>query len=71
VPTWQFDSHCNPDGSVIIPADVAAQLQPSDALRVVISTDQDPEAAEWQRMTAEQFLEGYVPGDEIYDLLVV
>lgn len=69
MPTWQFESHFNPDGSVILPPDVAAQLRPDDALRVIISTDQDIETAEWQRITAEQFLQGYGPGDEIYDQL--
>jgi hypothetical protein len=69
MPIFQFDSHYKPDGSVIVPPDVAAQLRPDDALRVIISTDQDAEAAEWQRMSAEQFLQGYGPGDEVYDQL--
>jgi hypothetical protein len=69
MPTWQFDSHLNPDGSVVIPPDVAVFLQPDDPLRVIISTDQNTEAGEWQRMAAAQFLQGYGPGDEIYDQL--
>lgn len=69
MPIWQFDSHFNSDGSVIVPPDVAAQLQPDHAIRVIISTDQDPETVEWQQMTTEQFLQGYGPGDEIYDQL--
>lgn len=69
MPIWQFDSHLNPDGSVVIPPDVAAYLQPDDALHVVISTDQDKEVAEWRRVAAEQFLQGYGLGDDIYDQL--
>jgi hypothetical protein len=67
MPTWQFDSYLNSDGSVIIPQDVAAQLQPKEPVRVILSTDE--ETADWQKLSAEQFLAGYGSGDEIYDQL--
>jgi hypothetical protein len=67
MPTWQFDSHLTPEGSVVIPPDVVAQMHPQDAVKVILTTDE--ESIDWQRMTAEQFLQGYDPGDEIYDKL--
>lgn len=67
MPTWQFDSHLTPDGSVVIPPDVAAQLHPQDALKVILSTD--AEAVDWQQLSAEQFFKGYGQGDDIYDQL--
>ncbi|QEG34633.1 hypothetical protein [Bythopirellula goksoeyrii] len=69
MPTWQFDTQFQSDGSLVVPPDVAAQLHPEDALRVVISTENDEEDAQWQRLVTEQFLKGYGPGDDIYDEL--
>jgi hypothetical protein len=53
---------------VTIPSEVAKQLPPDSEVRVVLMTG-DSEEPDWDRLTAEQFLEGYAPGDEIYDAL--
>jgi hypothetical protein len=67
MPTWQFDSHLNPNQTVSIPPEVASQLNPDSPVHVVLMTGATSEDADWQRLTAEQFLQGYAPGDAIYD----
>ena len=67
--TWQFDTNLNPDRTLTVPADVAAQLDPNTTVHVVLMTGDAAEEADWHRLAAEQFLEGYGPGDEIYDQL--
>jgi hypothetical protein len=49
-----------------IPKDAAVRLPKTGKARVIILTDESDEA-EWSRLTAEQFLNGYAPGDAIYD----
>jgi hypothetical protein len=69
MPTWQFDSQLNPNQTVSIPPEVASQLDPDSPVHVVLMTSAGSEDAVWQRLTTEQFLQGYGPGDEIYDNL--
>jgi hypothetical protein len=66
--TWQFSTHLNRNETVTSPSEVAKQLPPDSEVRVVLMTG-DSEEPDWDRLTAEQFLEGYAPGDEIYDAL--
>ena len=69
MPTWQFDSHLNPDHTLSVPPEVAAQLQPEETIHVVFVSGESTEEADWQRLATEQFLQGYAPGDDIYDQL--
>lgn len=69
MPTWQFDSHLNPNQTLSIPPEVANELRENSQIHVVLMTNADDENADWQRLAAEQFLEGYDSGDEIYDNL--
>ena len=66
---WEFQSHLNSNNTIAIPQDVASQLQPSEPVRVVLVTGEKTDDGEWNRMTAEQFLKGYAPGDDVYDQL--
>jgi len=66
---WQFDTNLNPDHTLRVPPDVAAQLDPNVPVHVVLISGDADEEANWQRLAAEQFLQGYGPGDEIYDRL--
>jgi hypothetical protein len=66
--TWQFQTQVNADRTVNLPPDVAAHLGANEPVHVVLITG-DPEESDWRRLTAEQFLAGYGPGDEIYDRL--
>jgi mRNA interferase MazF len=38
-------------------------------VHVVLMTGDTEEEADWQRLAAEQFFQGYAPGDDIYDQL--
>jgi len=67
--TWQFETNLNPDRTLTVPPDVAAQLGPDTTVHVVLFTGDAAEEADWQRLAAEQFFQGYAPGDDIYDQL--
>jgi hypothetical protein len=67
MPAWQFQTHLNPNQTVTVPPEVAAQLHSDETVQVVIVSGQPDEDTDWQRLAAEQFLHGYAPGDEIYD----
>ncbi len=69
MPTWQFETHLNPNQTVTVPPDVVAQLGPDATVHVVLMAADPNEDADWQRLATEQFLQGYAPGDEIYDQL--
>ena len=62
----EFTTELSSASVLTIPKDVAAQLPKVGKARVIILTD-DSDDAEWSRLTAEQFLNGYAPGDAIYD----
>jgi hypothetical protein len=68
MPTWQFQTHLNPNQTVTIPPEVAIQLPPESEVHVVLVTGENDDA-DWEHLAAEQFLEGYAPGDDIYDQL--
>jgi hypothetical protein len=38
MPTWQFQSHLNPNQTVTLPPDVAARLTPDSTVQVVLMT---------------------------------
>jgi hypothetical protein len=70
--TLEFEATLNPDDSLTVPAEVAAQLQKAQPLRVILVVPEPHEdEREWARLTAEQFLGGYDEGDAIYDELPV
>jgi hypothetical protein len=66
---FEFVSPVNADGTLSIPAAVAAQLQPQQPVRVLLLVAEAEEEGEWARLTAEQFFKGYDDGDAIYDSL--
>ncbi len=68
MPSWQFQRHINPNLTVSIPPEVASHLPPDSEVQIVLTTRSGDDAA-WEHLTAEQFLEGYAPGDAIYDQL--
>jgi len=68
--TLEFEASLNPDDSLTVPAEVAAQLKQAQPLRVIVVVPEpDDDEREWSRLTAEQFLAGYDEGDAIYDEL--
>lgn len=69
MPTWQFQTHLNPNQTVSIPPNVANQLEPQAAVHIVLMTGNPNDDADWQKLAAEQFLLGYAPSDDVYDRL--
>ena len=72
MPAWQFQTHLNPNQTVTIPPEIVAQLRPDETVQVVLKTtkgNEDDEDKDWQQFAAEQFLNGYATGDDIYDQL--
>ena len=68
--TLEFEATMNPDDSLTVPAEVAAQIQMAQPLRVILVVPEpDDDEREWARLSAEQFLAGYDEGDAIYDEL--
>jgi hypothetical protein len=69
MPAWHFETHLNPNHTVTVPPNVAAQLGLEATVHVVLMTADAIENANWQRLATEQFFQGYAPGDDIYDQL--
>ena len=69
MPTWQFDTQLNPNQTVTVPPDVAAQLSPDATVHVLLMAADQSQDADWLRLATEQFFQGYAPGDDIYDQL--
>ncbi len=65
----EFQTHINPDATLSVPPEVARQLPPEQPLRVLLLVADDAEAGEWERLAAEEFLQGYAESDSIYDQL--
>ena len=71
MPTWQFTGHLNPDHTVSVPPEVAAQMPVDEIVHVVLVTGAVNGDAEWRQLAADQFLQGYGPGDDVYDQIPI
>jgi len=67
VKALEFQAHLNPDRTVTVPAELAAQLSPEESVRVILLVEEADEGQAWSRLSTEQFLKGYDDGDAIYD----
>jgi hypothetical protein len=67
--TLEFRASLNPDHTLTVPTELAAQLRPEQSVRVILLVPEVGEDQEWARLTAEQFVRGYADGDAIYDEL--
>ena len=65
----EFDAVLNPDRTLAVPEEVAAQVRPGEKVRVVLVVPEAAEDREWAELTADQFLKGYAEGDAVYDQL--
>jgi hypothetical protein len=65
----EFQAALNPDCTLTVPADIAAQVQREQSLRVILLVPDSTEDKDWAHLTAEQFLKGYADSDAIYDEL--
>ena len=64
----EFWATVNPDQTLTLPPEVAAKIEREQRLRVILIVP-DADDRTWERLTADQFLNGYAPGDAIYDEL--
>ena len=64
----EFISEISGQGKLSVPPQLAENLPHATRMRVIVlfpsNETNDPD---WSRLTAEQFLNGYAPGDAIYD----
>jgi hypothetical protein len=65
----EFLTPINPDSTLTVPSEIAAQLPQGLAVRVLLLLPEDNENQEWAKLTAEQFLQGYAASDRLYDSL--
>ncbi len=65
----EFQTQIPPDGTLKLPADIAAQIPDDDQVRVVLLVGDSSEDDDWKQLTADRFLAGYSPSDDIYDAL--
>jgi len=65
----EFEAQVNPDHTLAIPTSIAAEIPSGKPVRILILVPDSSEDAEWERLTAEQFLKGYADSDAIYDQL--
>jgi hypothetical protein len=65
----EFISEVTKDGEVRIPSALAATVPQATKVRVILlfPDEKSGEEADWSRLTAQQFLDGYAPEDAIYD----
>ncbi len=64
----EFMSEITKQGELPVPRHLAKNLPPAKKVRVIVLFPSDEnEDADWSRLTAEQFLAGYAPGDAVYD----
>ncbi len=67
--TLEFRASLNPDHTLTVPTELAAQLRPEEPVRVILVVPEVERGGEWGCLTAEQFLKGYADSDAIYDEL--
>ena len=65
----EFRAVLDEDNSLKVPPEIAAQIRGEGAVRVIVVVPDADEDRAWAQITAEEFLEGYAPGDAIYDEL--
>jgi hypothetical protein len=68
----EFRASLNPDGTVNVPRDMAAQLQNVPSFRVLVlvpsdTSTPDEEENAWARLTESEFFRGYAASDSVYD----
>lgn len=67
--TLEFRASLNPDHTLTVPPEVAAQLHAEQPVQVILLLSESDEDRAWGHLAAEQFLMGYATSDAIYDEL--
>ena len=61
--TLEFWARMTSDQTLIVPAEIAAQIRDEHAVRVVVIVPEASDEQAWSRLTADQFLRG---SDAVY-----
>lgn len=67
--TVEFQTRLSNHRSLEVPAELAAQIPRDQPLQVILLFPEGSDESGWDRLTREQFLEGYSESDSIYDSL--
>lgn len=65
----EFSTEIKPNHTIEVPEAYAALLQAHQKVRIIILLEEDEEQGLWNKMTTEQFLEGFAEEDSVYDKL--
>jgi hypothetical protein len=65
----EFRARVSANKTLDVPAEIAEQTPPEQAVQVIVLIPEAPEDREWAHLTTERFLAGYAEGDAIYDHL--
>jgi hypothetical protein len=66
---FEFQAHVDAEGVLHVPTAIRNQMGPDQPVRVVLLVNETPPDWNWEKLTAEQFLQGYDASDAIYDNL--
>jgi hypothetical protein len=66
---FEFEARVSADGTLLVPTDLRKQVQPNQAVRVLLLVNESEEDTDWARLTPAQFVQGYDASDAIYDNL--
>jgi hypothetical protein len=65
----EFQSQLNPDQTLTVPEAVIGAIPIGQAVRVLVLIAEPDADLEWERLTAEDFGQGYTEADAVYDQL--
>lgn len=65
----EFETHLNEDGTLSVPAELIPNLKQAPFLKIILLFQVEDDEKDWACLTAEQFVQGYVEADSIYDQL--
>lgn len=66
---FEFQTTLTSEPVLTIPPELRNELKDGVLVRVILLLPETTENAAWARLTTEQFLQGYVERDSIYDQL--
>jgi hypothetical protein len=65
----EFQSRLNPDQTLPVPTSVLGAIPIGQPVRVLVLIRETEMDQEWERLTAEDFGQGYADTDAVYDQL--
>ena len=66
---FEFTAKLRAPDTLAIPSQVAVHIPSNQPVRVLLLVPDESTDAQWEQLTAEQFLKGYDQSDSVYDEL--